>query len=241
MFYNISIRNVIKTSIKINFQKRDVIKMCGRFVIDDTDDIMDMRRIFETLKKNYSDTVEFQNVKKGEIFPSDTVPVIIPKKEDYLDAVPMQWGIKGYNGTLVINARSEGVYQKKMFNDSIVNKRCIIPSNGFFEWGVSQNNQSVQTKKEKYLIKPINTPMLYFAGIYEKLPDPADREKELVRFVIMTKEARGLIRSLHSRMPVAIERKDILKWLNGNKNDINEFFTDPNAPEYSFTNLGKVG
>ena len=209
--------------------------MCGRFVIDDSGDIAEMRRIFEELREHYTDTVEFQNVKRGEIFPSDTVPIIIPEKELKIDAVPMQWGIKGYNGNLVINARSEGVYQKKMFKDSIVNKRCVIPSNGFFEWA------RLQDKKEKYLIKPANSPMLYFAGIYEKLPDPTVKGGEQVRFVIMTREARGTIRSLHERMPVTVERKDILKWLNGNKTNIDEIFTNPAIPEYNFTNLGNVG
>ena len=209
--------------------------MCGRFVIDDSGDIAEMRRIFEELREHYTDTVEFQNVKRGEIFPSDTVPIIIPEKELKIDAVPMQWGIKGYNGNLVINARSEGVYQKKMFKDSIVNKRCVIPSNGFFEWA------RLQDKKEKYLIKPANSPMLYFAGIYEKLPDPTVKGGEQVRFVIMTRESRGTIRSLHERMPVTVERKDILKWLNGNKTNIDEIFTTPEIPEYSFTNLGNVG
>jgi len=99
----------------------------------------------------------------------------------------------------------------------------------------------MQDKKEKYLIQPVNTPMLYFAGIYEKLPDPNIPDKEQVRFVIMTRESRGLMRSLHSRMPVTVERKDIQKWLNGNKSDINDFFVDTQIPEYTFTNLGRAG
>ena len=212
-----------------------MIKMCGRFVIDDSGEVTEMRRIFEEIKKHYDDTVEFQNVRRGEIYPSDTVPIIIPEKEMKIDAVPMQWGIKSYNGTLLINARSEGVYEKKMFRDSIINKRCIIPANGFFEWA------KLQEKKEKYLIRPAASPMLYFAGIYEKLPDPQVQGKEQVRFVIMTRESRGLIRSLHGRMPVTVERKDILKWLNGNKSDIAGFFTDYTVPEYTFSNLGATG
>ena len=210
--------------------------MCGRFVIDDGGDIAEIRRIYEELRKHYDDTVEFQKVKRGEIFPSDTVPVIIPEKDFKIDAVPMRWGITNdYNGRLVINARSEGVYQKKMFRDSIMNKRCIIPSNGFFEWA------RLHDKKEKYLIQPVSAPMLYMAGIYEKLRDPSIPGKEQVRFVIMTREARGMIRSLHDRMPVTVERKDILKWLNGSPDNIDEIFTSPVVPEYNFTNLGSVG
>ena len=83
--------------------------------------------------------------------------------------------------------------------------------------------------------------MLYFAGIYEKLPDPAAPGKEQVRFVIMTRESRGPIRSLHERMPVTVERKDILKWLNGGRVHINDIFTDAKAADYTFTNLGSTG
>ena len=126
-----------------------------------------------------------------------------------------------------------------MFKDSIINKRCIIPANGFFEW--AEDPRNIGGKKDKYLIKRKDKPMIYFAGIYEKLPDPAIPGKEQIRFVIMTREARGLIRSLHHRMPVTVEKRDVLKWLNGSPNDINDFFIDTNVPEYSFTNLGKVG
>jgi len=220
--------------------------MCGRFLLDDNDDIADIRKIFEKLEKFYNDTAEFNNVKKGEIFPTDTVPVIIPLENFNLDVVPMQWGINikinngagnGYRDNLIINARSETVYQKKMFRDSIINKRCVIPANGFYEWAKVEGKQ----KKDKYYIKPTESPMFYFAGIYERLPDPFAFNKEQIRFVIMTREARGHIRSIHDRMPVSVEKKDILKWLNGEIKHINEFFTDPKNPEYSFTNLGSAG
>ena len=215
--------------------------MCGRYVIDDDDDVADIKKIFEKLKKYYSDTVEFQNVKKGEIFPTNTVPIIIPEKEFNIDVVPMQWGIKSFNEKLIINARCEGIHERSMFKKAIVNKRCIIPANGFYEWAKQQNSSgSNNSKKEKYLIKPANTPVLYFAGIYDTFIDP-QTNKEQIRFVIITKEARGLIRSLHNRMPVTVERKHMLKWLNGNLNHVSEFFTDTDAPEYTFTNLGSAG
>ena len=226
-----------------------LLKMCGRYIIDDSDDIKDIRNIFEKLQKYYSETVEIHHVKRGEIFPNDMAPIIIPEKGERIDVIPMRWGIRQNftntgnnsfnnrynNNNLVINARSEGIYQKRMFRDSIENKRCIIPANGFFEWAKLEN------KKEKYLIQPAYASMLYFAGVYEKRPDPKFPGEDQIRFVIITTEARGLIRSLHSRMPVAVERKDMLKWLNGNSGDVNEFFTDTRTPEYIFTNLSAAG
>ena len=202
--------------------------MCGRYVIED---VVEMRKIFDKLESFYSDTKEFQKVKKGEIFPTDTVPVIIPERELNLDVVPMQWGFRPVRqgGRALINARSESVYEKPTFRGSMQDKRCIIPSNGFFEWAKLENG-----KKQKYLIKPTDSQTLYFAGIYDKKID-YDTKKELVHFVIITRESRGIIRSIHDRMPVTVARRDILKWLNGRENHVREFFTDNNLQEYQFT------
>ncbi|MCL2158445.1 MAG: SOS response-associated peptidase [Oscillospiraceae bacterium] len=208
--------------------------MCGRFVIDDSEDIKEMRTIFDELRKHYSDTLEFLNVRRGEVFPTNIVPILIPDIEAPIDAVPMQWGINAYNNNLIINACSETVYEKRMFRDSIQNKRCVIPCNGFYEWA------KLRDVKEKYLIKPTDSPMLYLAGIYEKLHHPTLSGNDQIRFVILTRESRGLIRSLHHRMPVTIERRYILKWLNGEKSDVEDFFLDTTPPDYTFTNLGAV-
>ena len=211
--------------------------MCGRFVIDDGGEVAEIRKIFDELKKHYGNTIEFGSVRAGEIYPGDVVPVIIPSEGFRIEAVPMRWGMmNNYNGKLLPNARSEGAYEKSMFRESMRNKRCIIPANGFFEWARFNS----QNKKEKFLIRPVHSPVLYFAGIYEKFPNPSGVSKEQARFVIMTREAKGHIRSIHSRMPVTVERRYILKWLNGESRDINEIFNDP-VPEYAFTNMGSVG
>ena len=205
--------------------------MCGRYVIEEGEDVVEMRKIFDKLETFYSDTQEFQKIKKsGEIFPTDTAPVIIPERELNVDIVPMQWGFKPVvqKGRALINARSESVYEKPTFRDAVKNRRCVIPSNGFFEWAKLPDG-----KKQKYLIKPTASPTLYFAGIYDKKVDYEAR-KELVHFVILTREARGLIRSIHDRMPVTVAKRDILKWLNGRESHVREICTDINLQEYQF-------
>lgn len=204
--------------------------MCGRYVIEDSKDVVEMRKIFDKLEKYYSNTTEFQKVKKGEIFPTDTVPVIIPEHSLNVDIVPMQWGFKPFNqnGRALINARSESIFDKPTFKHSMKDKRCIIPANGFFEWANFPDG-----KKQKYLIQSAASKTLYFAGIYDKKPDPKTK-KDLVHFVIITRESRGLMRSIHNRMPVAVAKRDILKWLNGDERHVQEFFSDLYMPEYVF-------
>jgi len=204
--------------------------MCGRYVIEDGEEAVEMRRIFDKLERYYSDTKEFKNLKKGEIFPTYTVPIIIPEKNLNVDIVPMQWGFKPpkQNGRVLINARSESAFEKPTFREPIRNNRCIIPANGFFEW-----QKLPDGKKQKYLIQSAASRTLYFAGMYDKKIDFATK-RELVHFVILTRESRGMIRSIHDRMPVTVAKCDILKWLNGRENHVREFFTDNNLPEYTF-------
>jgi len=214
--------------------------MCGRYTIDDGEEVVEMRKIFEKLRDYYSGTEEYRKVKRGEIFPTYTVPVIIPERSTNVDIIPMQWGFKPVQagGRALINARSETVFEKPTFRESIRNRRCVIPANGFFEWA-NRPDENGKPKKQKYLIEHPESPTLFFAGIYdEKLEldhyDKPNSKKKLVHFVILTRESRGLVRSLHHRMPVTMAKRDILKWLNGGEKHIRELCTDLNIPEFKF-------
>ena len=64
------------------------------------------------------------------------------QKEQQLQAKSMKWGFPGYQGKgLIINAKSEGVLEKKMFRESMLHRRCAVPAKGFYEWN---------PQKEKY-------------------------------------------------------------------------------------------
>jgi len=208
--------------------------MCGRYMIEDNEDSGAMRKILAEVKKHYSETREYLKLKTGEIFPSDFAPVIIPEKGDKIDAVPMKWGFDYANarkGGVVINARSEGIHERYMFKNAIKNKRCIIPANGFYEWKKYTDGR----KSEKYLIQNETSPMLYLAGVYDYFTDLKTNQKQ-VQFVIITRESWGVFRSLHHRMPVHVEKKDILKWLNGNDTHVNEIFNGE-IPKLSLRNI----
>ena len=46
-----------------------------------------------------------------------------------------------HNKQLALNARSETIFEKPMFKQSILSKRCLVVVDGFFEWR-HLNNQS---------------------------------------------------------------------------------------------------
>lgn len=155
--------------------------MCGRYVTED-DTSVDMSALYHELSQSYPDI----RLKSGEIFPTDTVPLLCGKE---LIPLPATWGYPGFqNKGVIINARSESVADKPTFRDGFLNHRCIVPTNGYYEWSRS---------KVKYRFNLPDTQMVYLAGIYRNTP-------EGIRFVILTTDANESVSPIHHRMPVIL-------------------------------------
>ena len=74
--------------------------------------------------------------------PSQYLPVITNEKQEIVQL--FRWGLIPYwakdvnTGNRLINARSETLMEKVSFKQSFLRRRCLIPSNGFYEWGKSK-------------------------------------------------------------------------------------------------------
>ena len=111
-----------------------------------------------------------------------------------------------------LNARIETLAEKKSFKDVIQN-RCLIIADGFYEWQWRTKNGS---KKEKYLITLPNQELFAFAGIYTQW---ADLNNEIYNsYSIITTQANELMSEIHNtkqRMPVILKNQDEQNWLQG--------------------------
>ena len=169
-----------------------VIFMCGRynFTVEQSEE---MQEILEKLNAKFHG----KKVKTGEICPTDSVPVLI-KEKDIVTPVISAWGFPKYDQKgVIINARSETAFEKKSFCDCLINRRCIIPSTGFYEW---------DSKKQKFWFRQEGTGALYMAGLY--LYSGGE-----MRFVILTTDANDSMKEVHHRMPLVIPRKEIETWI----------------------------
>lgn len=170
--------------------------MCGRynFTVEQSEEIREMLE-----KLNAKIHGKIFNV--GEIFPTNQVPVLI-EEENQASPVLSVWGFPKFDGKgVIINARSETALEKRMFRDSLVNRRCIIPSTGFYEW---------DSEKRKFLFKLEGTDTLYMAGIYTFYQDE-------MRFVILTTQANESMKDVHNRMPLVIPKHEIEPWILDDK------------------------
>ena len=118
---------------------------------------------------------------------------------------------------MVINARVEGLHERKMFRSLVNNKRCIIPANGYFEWKQSENSKV----KEKYLIRD-ERKILYMAGLYDTVHKSSTQlsfldhnTQEYLAFAIITKDANSSVSYVHNRMPLIFNKEEMEMWLSG--------------------------
>lgn len=102
--------------------------MCGRFFLADNGNSGELRGIIDQLNRRGA------TVKTGEIFPTDTVPVLANNRNRRVMPFPMQWGYTLPDGRLLINARSETAGEKPLFQDAMRQHRCLIPATNYFEW-----------------------------------------------------------------------------------------------------------
>jgi putative SOS response-associated peptidase YedK len=166
--------------------------MCGRYYVDD-ETSREIRKILDQIDAKY----ENNNKKTGEIFPTNSAPILAAFR-DTIEPELSMWGFPNYyNKGVMINARAETAFEKKTFRESLVSRRCVIPSSGFYEW---------DNTKQKFLFKKEESEILYMAGIYNFYDDEC-------RFVILTTSANESMEDVHNRMPVVLNKDEVETWI----------------------------
>ena len=180
--------------------------MCGRYTLTAPGEIV--AEIFELVdvppilpRYNLAPTQE-----------AAVVRVVAPGAPRRLD--PLRWGLIPYwaqdpaIGNHMINARADTVADKPAYRDSFRRRRCLVPADGFFEW------KKVAPKvKQPYLIRRQDRLPFAFAGLWSSWRGP-DAARPLETFTILTTSPNDLVRPLHDRMPVVLDRRDFAAWLD---------------------------
>jgi putative SOS response-associated peptidase YedK len=107
----------------------------------------------------------------------------------------------------MINARCETLTEKPSFKQLLGTHRCLIPADGFYEWRREGNG------KVPMRIVMKDRQLFTFAGLWDVWRgDP--EVGELYTFTIITTNANALLRPIHNRMPVIIDRLGAATWLD---------------------------
>ena len=117
-------------------------------------------------------------------------------------------------GGKLFNARSETVGTKPSFRNAFKKRRCLIPSNGFYEW-----KGSTGQKQPMFLTLPDGSPFA-FAGLWEIWDDTGKNETPYRSCTILTREASASVRPIHPRMPVILKPEVFDAWLDPDNQDV---------------------
>ena len=185
--------------------------MCGRYYIDTEEENVKTRAILAELEKRRLPMHD--QVRGGEVFPSQIAPVILAEADTGVTVRPMKWGFPRVGGGLVINSRSEKADFTPMFQKAARERRCLVPANWFFEW----RRTSGKKTKDKFafaLQKAQPGELMYMAGLYGQFLGGFEGSG-YDGFAILTQDADAQMTPYHDRMPVILTDEALKKaWLN---------------------------
>ena len=183
--------------------------MCGRFTL---------RTPTEKLVKQFMVEAEPEQQQlplRFNVAPTQEVAVVKQIAGHPRQLTEMRWGLVPFwaddlkIGAKMINARSESVAEKPAFSRAFQKRRCLILSDGYYEW------KKEGSKKQPYYIRMADGRPFAFAGLWEKWRAKDQQDGPAVQScTIITTESNELTEWLHERMPVILGPNDYDPWLD---------------------------
>lgn len=182
--------------------------MCGRFSIS-----LNKDEVFQYLKDEYAidELKDGIIVPRYNIAPSQMVLTVIHDGQKYR-AGTIKWGLvpsfakDEVSSFGMINAKAETLREKPAFRTALKSKRCVILADGFYEW------QKLNSTKQPMRIQIKDQKLFSMAGLWSTFVRP-DGSK-LYTCAIITCEANELMKNIHDRMPVILDKAAEKIWLN---------------------------
>ncbi len=177
--------------------------MCGRFIR--TTPIERYAALF-----NAPGRVDFQS--SYNIAPSSQIVVARNNAQGGRELVTVKWGLvpawskEPRTEFSTINARAETIDEKPTFRAAFQSRRCLIGSDGFYEW-----KKNADGSKQPYFICLADSKPFAFAGIWERWA----REGQILEScAIIVTSANALVAPIHDRMPVILSPDYYDAWMN---------------------------
>ena len=185
--------------------------MCGRFTLT----YQQKQRLAEELGVNVEEIGDSYKARYN-IAPTDPHWIVRMQYEER-EVLPAKWGLvnswakDAKRAAKQINARAETIATNSAFRDAFARRRCVVPSDGFYEW-----TGSGATRQPLWFHRPEGG-LLLFAGLYESWPATPDNWQRT--FTIITTTPNGIVSPIHDRMPVILSGDDVDYWLDPREED----------------------
>lgn len=201
--------------------------MCGRFALSAPVD---------TIRRHFHLREEVDLQPRYNIAPGQQLAAVRVGIEGREFAM-LRWGLipfwarEAKIGCRLINARAETLEEKPSFRNSFKKYRCLIPSDGFYEW------KEIPGRKTKmpYFIRLNDGGLFSMAGLWGTWQDKTTGEV-IESCTIITTEPNTLLAEIHNRMPVILRPDQYGPWLNTQteSNTLKKMFKPFAAKKLSF-------
>ena len=145
------------------------------------------------------------------VAPTNKIPILrIDPRDGTRELVMARWGLvpcwmKQMPKVPHINARAETVHEKPLFREAFVNRRCLVPATGFFEWEKRADG------KQPYRFVRKDLEPFAFAGLWEFARIDGE---EVLSATIIVGSPNSVVAPIHDRMPVILLPDDFDRWLD---------------------------
>ena len=190
--------------------------MCGRFTLRTPLTVLAQQFLFD-LGKLPADVLDKP---RFNIAPTQEIAIVRqPNPSAPRELALVHWGLiprwaKDMKmAASMINARAETVAEKPAFRTAFAKRRCLILSDGFYEW------KKEGKQKLPYYFQLAGGQPFAFAGLWERWrggPEVAGSSQgpSIESATIVTTTANELCQPCHDRMPVILHATDYDVWLD---------------------------
>ncbi|WLR56799.1 SOS response-associated peptidase [Mesobacillus subterraneus] len=175
--------------------------MCGRFSLFE-----DIDSLKEQFHFDFPDDLDARyNIAPGQ----DILTVI--NNGSGRSGKKMRWGLIPFwaedekIGYRMINARAETVDEKASFKHALKQRRCLILTDGFYEW------KKEGKQKQPYRFGMKSKQPFALAGLWENWKKDG---KEITSCTIITTGPNQVTEKIHDRMPVILPKNKLDIWLD---------------------------
>jgi putative SOS response-associated peptidase YedK len=189
--------------------------MCGRYTLTRPGDILDevWEALGETALAPAARPPGSEPPPRYNTAPTQTSPVVV-RGGERAELALARWGLPARKGEAkaLINARLETASSLATFAEAFVERRCLVPADGFYEW-------SRASGQPHWFTLPGHAGFcfagLWQPGVWDPAPSPrgASSSKLERAFCILTTKARPPVEEVHGRMPMILAPSTYGLWL----------------------------
>lgn len=187
--------------------------MCGRFAL--VEPVPEIARLFGVAVRDLDDWLGAPA--RYNIAPQGTVLVVRERSGEGRRGSIMRWGLvpawarDAAVGARMFNARLEGVAKRPAYRDAFARRRCLVPASAFYEW---RREGASGSRRQPFALRRADRRPLALAGVWDANAR-AGEGRVLESVTVITTAARGVVASLHDRMPLILPEGAWDAWLDG--------------------------